>query len=166
LDYIAIANSLADFSQSGIGFMYILAVAVGVFFILSAIAKLIKKGMPRSGEESSNGEILGQFLVGALLTVMGWSMGLVTGMTTGEAAAAQSALSYVVDGHAGNPVFAAIWRAIIIWCAFLGTVAFFRGFLILNKATQGGREAGDDVWRAFWHILGGALTVQIFMIWM
>jgi len=166
VDYLAIAHSIATFSMGGISFMYVLAVAFGVGFILSAIVKLIKKGMPRSGEEASNGEIAGQFIIGALLTVMGWTMGLVTGYTGSEAAAVQSALSYVRDGHQGGEVVDAVWRAIILWCVFLGTIAFFRGFLLLNKATQGGREAGDDAWRAFWHIIGGALTVQIFAVWM
>jgi len=166
MDYLAIARSVATFATGGISFMYILAVAFGVGFILSAVVKLIKKGMPRNGEEATNGEIGGQFVIGALLVAMGWTMGLVTGASAGEAAAVQSALSYVREGHQGNEVIDGIWQAIILWCVFLGTIAFFRGFLILNKATQGGREAGDDAWRAFWHILGGALTVQIFAVWM
>jgi len=31
---------------------------------------------------------------------------------------------------------------------------FFRGFLLLERSTHGGREGGDDVWRAFWHNSG------------
>jgi multisubunit Na+/H+ antiporter MnhB subunit len=165
MDYLAIARTLRDFAVEGTSFMFLAAVMFGIGIVLWAIVLLIRKGMPRGDDEISFGSIGMKFFIGALLTVMGWTMGLVLD-TTGDTQALSGALSYVRDNSANNEVVNAIWVALGAWCVFLGTIAFFRGLLLLNKSTAGGRDAGDDVWRAFWHIVGGALTVQIFRVWL
>ncbi|MDM7323318.1 MAG: hypothetical protein P3W87_008660, partial [Gammaproteobacteria bacterium] len=82
--------------------------------------------------------------------------------TTGEPTELQSALAYVQSSTGQSEVTRAIWEAIRAWCVFIVTIGFMMVFLIHNRATAGGRERGYDIWRAIWHILGGALTIQIF----
>ncbi len=162
MDYIQIANTVSSFARSGTSFIYILAVAVGVVLVISAIRMLIIKGMgPQTHETATQwGAIAFRLLIGALLTTMGWTLSTIMG-TTGQPTELQSALAYVQNASS-DAVSQAIWGAIRAWCVFIGTAGFMRGFLILDRATAGGRDAGDDVWRAFWHILGGAITIQLF----
>lgn len=160
MDYTQIAQIVADFASSGTTFVYVLAVAIGVVLVLSAIKNLILKGAGRTAQEIPWGGIAFRLLIGALLTTMGWTLSTIL-QTTGEPTELQSALAYV-QGANDDATIQAIWAAIRAWCVFMGTIGFMRGFLILDRATQGGRDTGDDVWRAFWHILGGAITIQLF----
>lgn len=160
MDAQQIANTVATFAKNGTTFMYVLALAVGILLVLLALKNIVLKGSDRTPLEISWGGIAFRLLIGGLLVTMGWTLQQVFG-SVGEASEVRSALAYV-QNSSNDQVSQAIWAAIRAWCVFLGTVGFFRGFLILDRATQGGRESGDDVWRAFWHILGGAITIQVF----
>ncbi len=161
MDYQQIAKIVTDFARSGTSFVYILALAVGIVLVLLALRGLIIKGTNASrAAEVQWGGIAWRLIIGALLTSMGWTLQQIFA-TTGNLYEMKSALAYVQNAN-DDATVKAIWGAIRAWCVFLGTIGFMRGFLILDRATQGGRDSGDDVWRAFWHILGGAVTIQVF----
>lgn len=155
-----IANTVTSVARGGTTFIYILAATVGVVLIIVAIRMIILKGASPNAREILWGAIVSRMLIGTLLVTMGWTLGQVL-ETTGNPQELQSALAYV-QSQTRDEVSSAIWTAIRAWCVLMGTAGFFRGFLLLDRATHGGRDGGDDVWRAFWHILGGALTIQLF----
>lgn len=162
MDLQSIAQSLTAFASSGTTFVFVFAVAVGVVLILLAVVDIVRMGMDRRAEQKTWGSVVFRLLIGALVVSLGWTMRMFMD-TTGDPQELQTALAYVRDSQGGrNEVSQAVWAAIKAWCIFLGTIAFLRGFLLLDRATQGGRDSGDDVWRSFWHILGGAVTVQLF----
>ena len=57
------------------------------------------------------------------------------------------------------------WTSFLVrtyaWLFLLGVCAIFRAFLLFNRAAQGDAQEGDGFWRGFWHILGGAILVNI-----
>jgi len=160
MDYSAIASAFQTIAKSGTQFVYILSVAVGIALVLSALISIVKKGGRHAHHDITWGFIVGRLLIGALLTTLGFTLGSIL-TTMGSPTEVISAFAYVQNSNSDATV-QAIWGACKAWCIFIGTIAFFRGFLLLDRSTRGGREGGDDVWRAFWHILGGAVTVQIF----
>jgi hypothetical protein len=68
------------------------------------------------------------------------------------------------DGAADFGVFAAAINAVLTLASIAGGYFFFRGVLLLRRATVAGHSshgADDLVWRAVTHMLGGACLVQV-----
>lgn len=163
MDYAQIAQVFTAFAQGGTSFVYILALAVGVVIVLSGIIDIIRLGTGRFESQSSVGSpgvIVSKMIIGALVASLGWTLQSVLG-TVGDPTEVRNALAYV-QGDGSNPTIDAIWAAIGAWVVLIGTAAFFRGFLLLLRASNGRGDAGDDIWRALWHVVGGAIAIKLF----
>ena len=165
MDLQAIANAVKTFAQEGSTFMYLAALAAGIFLGLSAVVKIAKKGMDRGDQASlSWSGIAVRLLISSCLVTMASKMEMIMS-TNGQTQALQSALSYAKGasvGTQGDPVLEAIWAACATFLVFLGTVAFMRGLFKFDKASQGAQDSGDAFWAGLWHCIGGALLVSIF----
>ncbi|MES2977561.1 MAG: hypothetical protein V4731_03990 [Pseudomonadota bacterium] len=164
MNYQEIAEELVSFAQAGIGFVYWFALACGICLTFMALTTIVKKGNaggfntePRAGW----GAIAGRLLIASALATLATKLEAVIG-TNGSVDGARTVLAYAQGQSSQSAVARAIWAAICTWCVFIATIGFFRGFLLLDKASQGMQDSHDAFWRALWHIIFSALAIQIF----
>lgn len=164
IDLQAIADNLKGFAQEGTSFIYILAMATGVVLGLIALMDIVKKGKGGYGQDKSWGAICGRLLIASCLVTLAQKLEVIVA-TNGSTEPIRQALDYVqgTSGGGANGPLTFIWAVISAWLVFMGTAGFMRGFLLLDKASQGGQDSGDNMWRALWHIVGGALCINIFL---
>lgn len=155
-------NQTAAFAQAGVPFVYVVAVVLATWFVFSGLLWVIQKGNPRSqGADRTWGVILMRFFWATCLATLA-RVRAEFETANGSVEGARSALAYFQTQGASNAQFQAIYTALAIWCVFIGTIGFCRGFVLFDKASQGGHDSGDTFWRGLWHVIFGALTVQIF----
>lgn len=165
IDLQAISETLKTFAQEGTSFIYVAALAAGMILGLKGLMDIVNKGkVGGHGQEKSWGAIAGRLVIASCLVTLAQKLDLVIA-TNGSSEPIKQALAYAqgTAGGGGGGALSLIWAVISIWVVFLGTAAFMRGFLLLDKASQGGQDSGDNLWRALWHIVGGALCVNIFL---
>lgn len=165
IDLQAISDTLKTFAQDGTGFIYVAALGVGVVLGLMGLIDIVNKGKKASYvQEKGWGAISMRLVIASCLITLAQKLDMIIA-TNGDSEPIKQALAYAqgsAGGGASGPL-AFIWAVISAWMVFLGTAGFMRGFLLLDKASQGGQDSGDNVWRALWHIVGGALCVNIFL---
>lgn len=71
----------------------------------------------------------------------------------------------VIPAGAGGSFWTLLMNTCLVWVATIGCIGMFRGFLLWNKAGAGdsamGQSSGDYFWRGLWHIIGGAIAINI-----
>ncbi|CAN7784768.1 hypothetical protein LJR175_008431 [Variovorax sp. LjRoot175] len=159
-DFAAFLNEFAALGKAFVPLVYWGALLVGVFFTGSALLKIAKMGHDSPGGKPPTWAGIG----GNLLVTVGCTMlsAWVDSFTKdfgglGEGVASQ--MAYMRDGSSGS--LKPLWDAIYAWLFLLGVCAIFRAFLLFNRAAQGDAQEGDGFWRGFWHILGGAILLNI-----
>jgi hypothetical protein len=163
IDLQQITENLKSFASEGTGFIYLLALSLGFVLGLMALSDLVAKGKGSGySQEKGWGAICFRLLIASCLVTLAGKLDMIIA-TNGDTGAAKQALAYAQGTtNGGGAPLAIIWGAISTWVVFLGTAAFMRGFLLFDKASQGGQDSGDNAWRGIWHVIGGALCVNIF----
>jgi hypothetical protein len=165
IDITTLTNSIKSFAQEGTAFIYVAAMTTGVVFGLMALIDVAKKGDSGGGygQSKSWGSIIGRLIFASCLVTLGRKLEMIIA-TNGSTEAIRTALSYAsgTTGAAGSSTLAIVWAAISAWAVFMGMIGFMRAFLLFDKASQGGQDSGDTFWRGLWHLVGGALCVNIF----
>ena len=165
IDLQAISETLKTFAQEGTSFIYIMALTAGMILGLTGLMDIVKKGKAGGyGQEKGWGAIAGRLVIASCLVTLAQKLDLIIA-TNGSVEPIKQALAYAqgsAGGGGGGPL-SIVWAVISTWIVFLGTAGFMRGFLLLDKASQGGQDSGDNLWRALWHIVGGALCINIFL---
>lgn len=142
-----------------------LATLAGLILIFQAIYNLFAKGSDRrGGQEMSYGGIAVRLLVGGLMLRLGPSINDLSQLAIGtEIQPISGVLAY-----APIPPDAGAWLQVLevclLWVVMLGWAGAFRGLLLWNKAASGGGSggsAGDLFWQGLWHLVGGALAVNL-----
>ena len=163
IDLQAISETLKTFAQEGTSFIYVAALATGMILGLTGLMDIVKKGKAGGhGQEKSWGAIAGRLVIASCLVTLAQKLDLIIA-TNGSSEPIKQALAYAQGTAGGGGTLSLVWAVISTWVVFLGTAGFMRGFLLLDKASQGGQDSGDNLWRALWHIVGGALCVNIFL---
>lgn len=166
IDLQSITDNLKSFAQEGTTFIFFASMATGIILGFYALLAIAKKGQSSSGyggSESSWGSIAGRLALASCLITLAQKLESIIA-TNGSTEPIRNALSYATGtmNGGGNSTLALVWTAISAWVVFLGTAGFMRGFLLFDKASQGGHDSGDSFWRGLWHVIGGALCVNIF----
>jgi len=159
-NFAAFLNEFAALGKAFVPLVYWGALLVGVIFTGSALHKIAKMGHDHPGSHAPTWAGVG----GNLLVTIGCTMlsSWVDSLTKdfggiGEGVASQ--MAYMRDGS--SSALQPLWAAIYAWLFLLGVCAIFRAFLLFNRAAQGHAQEGDGFWRGFWHILGGAILVNL-----
>jgi hypothetical protein len=76
--------------------------------------------------------------------------------TLGFAMVSSSPLGYATGGTTGH----AIEKAIYIYAAFFGYIAFLRGLMILNKGAEPSKR-GDELGRGITHCIGAVMATNL-----
>lgn len=156
-------DSLKQFASEATTLIYVLAMAVGLTLALKALLDLVAKGKGSGyGQDKSLGAIVFRLVIASCLVTLASKLDMILS-TNGDMTGARQALAYAQGSTQGaNGPLSFVWAAISMWCVFMGTAGFMRGFLLLDKASQGGQDSGDTTWRGIWHVIGGALTINLF----
>lgn len=157
-------DALKQFASEGTTFIYLLALCLGFVFGLMALIDMVAKGKGSGyGQEKSWSSILFRLLIASCLVTLASKLDMILA-TNGDMTGAKQALAYAQGSAAGGSAGALsfVWAAISTWVVFMGTAGFMRGLLLFDKASQGGQDSGDTTWRGVWHVIGGALCVNLF----
>jgi len=167
MNFETVLAGTKSFATSFIPFLLTAAsVIAGLWLIFAAISALFKKSSDSRGasQEMSYGGIAGRFLVGGLMLRFGATVEDLSVLITG--AGIQDIGG--VMAYAPMPQGAGPWQQVIevclLWVVMLGWAGAFRGLLLWNKAASGGGSggsAGDLMWQGLWHLVGGALCVNM-----
>lgn len=162
----AVLSASKSFANSFIPLLLTgLAVIAGLVILYFAIRDLYRKGEGRhAGQEVGYGAIALKFLVGGMLLRFGAFMQDISFTLFGaEIQGSTGVLAYMPIG-----VQAGFWKQVLevclLWIVMLGWAGAFRGLLLWNSAANGGQSggsSGDLFWRGLWHLIGGAVAVNL-----
>lgn len=161
----SILNGATSFANSFIPFLLTaLAVVTGLYLVFSAVVSIYKKSSDVRDQESSYGAIALRLLIGGMLLRFGATVEDVSLLITGT----QIEDYRGVLAYAPLPEGAGLWRqvmeVVLLWVVMLGWAGAYRGLLLWAKATNGGGSGGnggDLFWQGIWHLIGGALAVNL-----
>lgn len=164
IDLHALSDALKSFAQEGTTFIYLAAMFTGLALGIMGLHDIVQKGKTSGSysQEKSWGGILGRLLFASCLVTLASKLDLIVS-TNGSTDAIRQALAYAQGtASSGAGTLGFVWAAISAWVVFLGTAGFMRGFLLFDKASQGQQDSGDAFWRGLWHVIGGAICVNVF----
>jgi hypothetical protein len=71
-------------------------------------------------------------------------------------------MQYLPEQMQGNPHWALITQAVVMWLFLLGWFAIYRGLVQWRKLAIEGSGGGRDLgWAGLWHVIGGTILVNI-----
>lgn len=159
-DFAAFLNNFAALGKALVPLVYWGALLIGLVFAGSALNKIAQMGKDGpSSQQATWAGVGGNLLVTAGCTMLNAWVESLSKEFGGFGEGIASQLAYMRDNSAGP--LAPLWAAIYAWLFLLGVCAIFRAFLLFNRAAQGHSQEGDGMWRGFWHLLGGAILVNI-----
>ena len=159
-DFAAFLNEFAALGKALVPLVYWGGLVVGVFFAGSALGKIAKMGRDsHGGQPPTWAGVGGNLLVTLGCTALSSWVESLTKEFGGLGEGIASQMAYLRDNSAGS--LQPLWSAIYAWIFLLGVVAIFRAFLLFNRAAQGHAQEGDGFWRGFWHLVGGAVLVNL-----
>lgn len=163
IDVAAVFGALNSLATVVIPLFALLGVLTGVVMIGQA-GKLLVWGRPGGGSESPPlGAVAVKLLIAACLMQLGTSIDWTrNGLMAGAGSGTRDAMTLVTATPA--PIWTLIVSTGLLWLAAIGVAGVYRGFLLFAKAGSGdsqGGQGGDFFWRGLWHILGGAICINI-----
>jgi len=160
-----ITNFAPTFAVALWRFLWVLAICVGLLYAASILMRLIGSYLyPQSPSQVSGFEVLYLMIVCSLLVNLSWFIDAIW-HSFGKTDVQYGPITYsgVQDfGITGR--FEKAINAVLTLASVAGGFFFLRGVLLLKRATINGQSShgSDDlVWRAFTHMVGGAMLVQI-----
>lgn len=163
MDLTATLQSLAAFAAQIRGSLSVFAVLAGIVMFASAARALLKT---QGYDQGPN--LLGvgvRMFIGAALFQLARSIeDTRTGLLAGAGQEVRVMMGTVMPAGAGGGFWQLLLSTCLVWIATIGCIGMFRGFLLWNKAGAGdsqGGQGGDFFWRGLWHIVGGAIAINI-----
>jgi hypothetical protein len=141
-----------------------LSVLAGMALIFKAMFELAKAGDERSGQNDGIwGRIGLRILIGAALLQFSSTMSEVVTLVFGAPPQNyRNAMAYIPISGANANYWRNVLDLVLTWVVIIGWISAFRGFLKWNSAASGAPSSGGDpFWQGLWHILGGALAINI-----
>ena len=171
VDTTTLLTNVNDFATALTPLLGPIAFLAGIWILGRTLVGLTYAGRSQSVVTTGSGDVkTGALLLRVLFSSMLMSFGFFMGSTIdslfGGKTDYRAALSYAPVSQAQNSAYwTLVWGAIIAWVVLLGTVGMFRGLLLWNEAASGDGQSngGDQFWQGFWHIAGGAASVNIGM---
>jgi hypothetical protein len=168
LDLDALLNGSVTFTKGMLTLVFTsLSVLTGLicFFLAGkmcfAQAAGQRQGLPLFGPVASH-IMIGYFF----LILAGFSADVVYIFAGGEVQDPSNALSYLPPQLSQGDFWKRVTLAIVHWVAMFGGIAIYRGLLLWRDMSSGhANQNGDLMWRGFWHIIGGAVALNIGGLW-
>lgn len=163
-DFTYFFNQTAEFARQGTAFVYVVAVIMGIWLTAGALNWIVQKGRGQyanQGGSQSWFSILARLMLASCMITLARMMSIFEN-SNGSVEGAREVFAYLQDSAGGTHAFNLIYSTLALWCVFIGTIGFLRGFVLFDKASRGEQGSGDMFWRGIWHVVGGSLVVQIF----
>ena len=136
-------------------------VLLGLWCIAYAFYKMADYAKSERQGKGVVGPIVGNFLIGTMLVQFGSTVGLLVRSFFGsDYEKPQNAMNYFPASLTSTEVMQQAMTVVVIWVFALGFVAILRGLLII-RALASGHQTQKTGWSAFWHIIAGAICVNI-----
>lgn len=172
VDTRGVLEAMREFAEFAVPAVAAISMVAGFILMVSTLVKLgqVSRGAgsnplahPDGGVKA--GAFLGRLAVSALMLSLGWSLTTTIETFFGAPVSVRAALAYAPIQQMGNDYWKLVWNVIIVWIILIGVSGFFRGLLLLHDSASGSQQqsGGDLIWRAFWHLIGGAVAVNIGM---
>jgi hypothetical protein len=152
---------LHDVAGALIDLMGVLGLLIGAILMASA-GRLLVKGDARTGEPNLMGAGV-RSLIGAMLMQFAHVVSMLQEETAGVGSGVRTAMMDSVPAAAGNGLWGLALNAIFMWVACIGGFAIMRGLMLWNKHGSGDSQGGggDAFWGGFWHVLAGAVCMNM-----
>jgi len=139
-----------------------LALLIGLYFIASGLNKMVayskgfRQGQPTVGPVALN---LG---IGAMLMQFARTVNMLIHSVFGSDPSSPSdAMAYVPAQVANSEMLRDLVQAGILWMFAIGVVAVLRGLILWNEISSGSGRTSDNGWKGLWHIVFGALAINM-----
>lgn len=137
------------------------SVLIGTAFIFSGIRKMIAHAHGHRQGQPTVGPVLINLGIGAvLIQVTFMTDAIVSSMFGSGVENPNAAMQYMPSQVSGDVVLNAMVNAALLWIYAIGFIAVVRGFVQWNSLANGSARDGAG-WKGFWHIIFGALAVNI-----
>lgn len=156
-----IVNFASTFSVAMWRFLWVLGGLVGLLYVGAALRRMQRASMFPGQSQVTLGDILPIILIGGVLLNLSGFINA-TWNSFGAGTVSYGPISY--SGASVFGKFADAINAVLTLASVAGGLFFFRGVLLLKKASMDGQSShgmDDYVWRAITHMVGGAMMVQI-----
>lgn len=166
MDYQAFMTGTRTFVEAATPTVSVMAAFAGLLCFVSCGRMMFNQhdGAGR-GEDRVGSKVAMRAFIGALLlqfqTTMTWMIDLLFGA---PATSVSSVVAYSGGGSGGSNFWNDVLQICMLWVTLLGWLAAFRGLMAFNTASTGGPSSGnsgDLFWKGVWHLVGGALCVNI-----
>jgi len=141
--------------------LWVLGALVGTNYVGMALLRMVRASRFPGQSPVTTGDILPVILIGGCMVNLSRFINA-TWNTFGHGMVSYGAISYSGASDFGR--FADAINAVLTLASLAGGYFFFKGCLLLKKATADGHSsygADDSAWRAITHMFGGATLVQI-----
>ncbi|MES2264678.1 MAG: conjugal transfer protein TraQ [Pseudomonadota bacterium] len=154
-------NLARDVPEAMWKLLWALGMLVGTLYCGNALLRMSRASRLPGQSPVTMGEILPVMIIGGLMFNLNNFINA-TWNSMGTGTVSYDAISYATSADFGK--FADAINAVLTLASVAGGCYFFKGVLLLKRATADGQSshgAEDLVWRAITHMLGGSLLVQI-----
>ena len=166
--YTTLFQNMMAFLQTALPVVAALSWATGLGLVAYVGYRMAFSRAP-GGQGYGSGGPISPVAVAALLFLAGVFMELPamvrsTAQTVlGGTSDYRQALALVPQYSGGNAFWTLVLGVVVMWIVLIGAVAAYRGFLLWMEMANGGGGSGkgDLFWRGLWHIVFGALAVNI-----
>lgn len=169
MNFDAVLNGAKAFADALIPLLATgFAVVAGLVIIYTAIAALFRKGAEgrsAGSQDPGYGSIAFRLLIGGAFLRFAATVEDISILLTGSGVQDyRGVLAYSPLPSAGAGAWMQVFEVCLLWLVMIGWAGAFKGLLLWNKASNGGGGgggAGDLFWQGTWHLIGGALAVNI-----
>lgn len=162
IDLEQLFGYLNDLASALMPLFSVFGVLAGLYMLAAAAKSLVWRhsdGQPYEGNPNL-GEIGIKILIAACLLQFSTSIEWTTnGLLAGTGSGTRDAMALVVTST--SPTWDMILKVSFLWLAAVGVMGMFKGFLLWHKAASGDSNHGDPFWAGLWHIVGGAILINI-----
>lgn len=165
VDIGAFFGYLAGLAGAIIPLFSVFGVLAGLVIIGKAIGMLLEpQGQSVAGGDTPPLSVIGlKVFIGAALlqfsTSVDWNRDLLGGVGGGL----RETMAFALPNSA--PVWNMVLSSCMLFLVAVGLAGTFKGFILWNKAASGDRSGGggDLFWAGLWHLVGGAICINIGM---
>lgn len=161
-------KNLMTFAESSIPAVYVVAWATGAVLMGQMGYRMAFNAGPQQSNPVTLGEVAARMFFAACFFVLPDLINSTAVLVLGKTEDYRSALAVVPNLAGGNPFWGSVLQVCMAWTVLIGAVGVYRGFLLWNSSTSpsSSRSGGDVFWQGLWHIVGGAIAINIGVFFM
>lgn len=161
-------TNLMTFAEASIPVVYVVAWTTGVVLMGMMGYRMAFGAGQQQSRPVTLGEVAARMFFAACFFVLPDLINSTATLVLGRTEDYRSALAAVPNLAGGNPFWGMVLQVAMVWTILIGAIGVYRGFLLWNSSTSpsSSRSGGDVFWQGLWHIVGGAIAINIGVFFM